>query len=90
MGSPFFTITPASQMVPLEKIFPREAPNPVRVRRAHALMAAAARGTGPKRQPITVNATRDGCYRVVDGNSTFHALLELGVPEAVVEIHCIP
>jgi hypothetical protein len=86
MDSPFFAITPTSRVLPLARIFPREPPDPVRIRRALALMAAAARGAHPKRQPLSVITTDDGCYQIVAGNSTFHALLELGEQEAVVEI----
>jgi hypothetical protein len=50
-------------------------------------MAAAACGAQPKRLPLTVISRGDGCYQVVDGNSTFHALLELGEHEAIVEIN---
>ena len=87
--NPFFTFTPTSRLVSLARIFPREAPDPVRVRRAHALMTAAAQGAIPKRQPLSVMARGDGCYQIVEGNSTFHALLEIGVEEAVVEINLI-
>ena len=86
MDSPFFIITPASWVLPLAKILPREAPDPDRVRRARALMSKAAHGTHPKRPPITVRRLGLEHYKIVDGNSTFHALLELGESEAIVEI----
>ena len=86
MDSPFFIITPTSLVLPLASIIPREPPDPARVRRALTLMTAAACGAHPKRQPVTVIFQGDGRYQIVDGNSTFHALLELGEQEAVVEI----
>ena len=84
--SPFFVITLASCVLPLAQILPREAPDPVRVRRARALMQDAAHGAHPKRPPITVRRLGIDGYMIVDGNSTFHALLELGESEAIVEI----
>ncbi len=86
MENPFFIITPASCVLPLNKIVPRETPDPARVRRAHALMQDAAHEVHPKRPPITVTRLSIDCYKIVDGNSTFQALLELGESEAVVEI----
>lgn len=86
MENPFVAITPSCRMVPVVKIFPRETPDPMRVQRALVLMAAAAQGVGPKRQPLAVTNREDGCYQIIDGNSTWHALLELGEREAVVEI----
>jgi hypothetical protein len=86
MISPFFIVTPTSRLVPLAKIFPREAPDPTRVRRAHALMSAAAQGAIPKRHPLAVMPRGDNCYQIVEGNSTYHALIELGEQAAVVEL----
>ena len=86
MDNPFFIMTPCSCVLSLAQILPREAPDPDRVRRAHALMKEAARGVQPKRPPITVRRLGINCYKIIDGNSTFHALLELGEREAVVEI----
>ena len=86
MDSPFFNLTPTSRMLPLARILPREAPDPIRVSRALARMTAAARGTHPKRQPLSAISRGGGRYQLVDGNSTYHALLELGEREAVVEI----
>jgi hypothetical protein len=86
VDSPFFIITPASCVLPLAQIFPREAPDPARVRRALALMHDAARGVHPRRPPIKVVRLGLERYQIVDGNSTYHALLELGRSEAIVEI----
>jgi hypothetical protein len=86
VDSPFFIITPASCVLPLAQILPREAPDPARVRRALALMHAAAHGVHPRRPPITVKRLGIDCYKIVDGNSTFYALLELGESEAIVRI----
>jgi hypothetical protein len=49
-------------------------------------MTAAARGAHPRRPPLSVISRGDGCYQIVDGNSTFHALLEIGERDAIVEI----
>jgi hypothetical protein len=87
MANPYFINTPGSCVLPLARLLPREAPDPARVRRARALMdAAAALGTNPKRHPLSVTPCGNDCYRVVDGNSTFHALLEIRECDAVVEI----
>jgi hypothetical protein len=86
MANPFFISTPGSCVLPLAHIRPREGPDPARVRNARALMDAAALGTHPKRRPLSVTPCGNDCYRVVDGNSTFHALLEIGESDAIVEI----
>jgi hypothetical protein len=86
MVNPFFISTPGSCVLPLAHIRPREAPDPARVLRARALMDAAALGTHPKRRPMSVTPCGNDCYLVVDGNSTFHALLAMGEHEAIVEI----
>jgi hypothetical protein len=42
---------------------------------------------GDKRhEPIGVLDLGNGKFKVVDGNTTFHALLELGETEAVAEV----
>ncbi len=84
--SPYFKTTATSVVMPLAHLVRREAPDPGRLKNAHERMAAARRGTFEKRKPIGVAALDDGTFRVVDGNTTFHALLELGETEAVVEV----
>ena len=64
----------------------RETPNPERVRRALDLMMDAKAGIIEKRAPLKVVPMENGGYRVVDGNSTLHALRELREMIAVVTI----
>jgi hypothetical protein len=84
--NPYFKQTATSVVMPLAHLIRREAPDPQRLKNAHERMAAARRGTFAKRKPIGVVDLGDGTFRVVDGNTTFHALLELGESEAVVEV----
>jgi len=86
MENPYFKITRASVIVPLECVVERESPEPERLERARILMEKARDGEGPKRLPIKVVAQGDGTYRVVDGNTTLHVLRELGESMAVVEL----
>lgn len=85
-GSPFFKDTFTSQVVSLDKLVPREEPNPDRVKRAHAKMSAAKAGTGEKRAPVKVFDMGNGKFKVLDGNTTLQALKELGEAEVVVEV----
>jgi hypothetical protein len=72
--------------MPLSHLIPREAADPQRLKNARLRMAAAKAGTFAKRKPIGVLDFGNGKFKVVDGNTTFHALLELGETEAVVEV----
>ena len=85
--SPYFAYTPDSLTVPLADIVARETPDPVRVKRAHQLLVDAKAGKGEKREPIEVMKMENGKYRVIDGNSTLHALKELQETTAVVKIN---
>lgn len=84
--SPYFKTTATSVVMPLAHLIRREAPDPERLKNAHERMAAARQGMFAKRKPIGVVDLGDGTFRVVDGNTTFHALLALGETEAVVEV----
>ena len=84
--NPYFKTTATSGVMPLALLVRREAPDPERLKNAHGRMAAARRGTLEKRKPFGVVDLGDGTFRVVDGNTTFHALLEMGETEAVVEV----
>jgi hypothetical protein len=84
--NPYFKITATSVMMPLSNLVAREAPDPQRLKNAHGRMAAARQGSFEKRKPIGVVDMGSGKFKVVDGNTTFHALLELGETEAVVEV----
>jgi hypothetical protein len=84
--SPYFKTTAFSIVMPLALLVRREAPDPERLKNAHERMTAARQGTFPKRKPIGVVGLGDGTFRVVDGNTTFHALLEMGETAAVVEV----
>ncbi len=84
--SPYFKTTATSVVMPLAHLVRREAPDPERLKNAHERMAGARQGTFEKRKPIGVVDLGNGTFRVVEGNTTFHALLELGETEAVVEV----
>lgn len=85
-NSPYFKDTFSSVSVKLSDLVAREAPDPERLKTAHARMKAAKDGVFEKRKPIYVFQMGNGKYKILDGNTTFHALLELGETEAVVEI----
>ena len=87
VDSPYFMNTPESVAVPLAEIVCRETPDPERVKRAQQLMMDAKAGKGEKRKPIEVMKMENGKYRVIDGNSTLHALKELQETTAVVKIN---
>ena len=84
--SPYFVNTPDSVAIPLSNIVARETPEPKRVTRALQLMMDAKAGKRDKRKPIEVVKTENGKYRVIDGNSTLHALRELQEISAIVKI----
>jgi hypothetical protein len=84
--SPYFKDTFSSVTMKLSDMIPRELPDPERLKKAHALMAAAKKGMFEKRKPIYVADMGNGKYKVLDGNTTLHALLELGETDAVVEV----
>ena len=84
--SPYFVNTPDSVAIPLSNIVARETPGPERVTRALQLMMDAKAGKRDKRKPIEVVKMENGKYRVIDGNSTLHALRELQEISAIVKI----
>jgi len=84
--SPYFEVTDASMVIPLDRVIEREPADPERLERARVLMEKAREGQGPKRLPIKVVEQGDGTYRVLDGNTTLHVLRELGETKAVVEL----
>jgi hypothetical protein len=79
-GAQYFDKAPDSEVMPIEAITPRETPNMGRVRRAKELMAQSLEGAAPKRPPILL----DQNGKVIDGNSTLHALKEMGMKDAEV------
>ena len=85
-NSPYFKDTFSSVSIKLSDLVAREAPDPERLKTAHARMKAAKDGAFEKRKPIYVFQMGNGKYKVLDGNTTLHALMELGETEAVVEI----
>ncbi len=86
INSPYFKETSTSIVVPLAALEPSVPPVPEQLKNAHRLMQAAKAGTFEKRKPIGVAELGNGHFKVLDGNTTFHALLELGETEAVVEV----
>ena len=85
-SSAYLKSTDTSIIIPMEKLVGREAPDPKRMEHAHEYMKGAKEGTGEKRKPISVMAMGNGKYKILDGNTTFHALQELGEGKAIVEI----
>ncbi|MFH1984760.1 MAG: hypothetical protein ABIL58_23210 [Pseudomonadota bacterium] len=85
-NSPYFKDTFRSVVMKLSDLVPREAADPERLKTAHGRMAAAKDGMGEKRKPISVFEMGNGKFKVLDGNTTLRALMDLGETEAVVEI----
>ncbi len=85
-NSPYFKDTFTSVTMKIADMVPRGAVDPERLKTAHARMRAAKAGVLDKRKPIYVFEMGNGKYKVLDGNTTLHALLELGETEAVVEV----
>ena len=78
----YFDVTEDAIDVPLADIRPR---NPItstedqaKLVRGREKMALAKEGKTPKRAPISVYKRADGQMVVVDGNTTYHALQEMG------------
>lgn len=84
--SDYFIQSSGSRICPLSEIRPREPAYPERLARALEKMALARSGIIPKRLPIRVISVSGGGYRVVEGNTTYHALVALGEPNGVVEM----
>ncbi|WP_028324358.1 hypothetical protein [Desulfatirhabdium butyrativorans] len=82
----YFIQTSGSRICPVGNILPREAADPARLARALEKMALARSGIIPKRLPIRVVSVSNGGYRVVDGNTTYHALVALGETNGLVEM----
>lgn len=82
----YFIQTERSKTLPLSQIQPREAVDPVRLERALERMALAKSGILPKRIPIRIRWDASGTYRVIDGNTTYHALVQLGEDAGLVEV----
>lgn len=80
--SPYFKESDRAETVPLKDIQAREPLSTPEQKKSleHAkkLMADAVAGKGEKRDPISVYEREDGVTVVVDGNTTYHALQELG------------
>jgi len=85
-NSPFFKDTFSSVTISIDQLVPREAADPERVKHAQEYMTAAKAGTGDKRAPVRVIDMGNGKFKVLDGNTTFQALKDLGETEVVVEI----
>jgi hypothetical protein len=87
LDSPYFVHTPGSVALSLAEIEAREPPDPQRVSRARQLMMDAKAGKREKRQPIEVMRMESGKYRVIDGNSTLQALMDLEETTVIVKIN---
>lgn len=81
----YFIQTERSRLLQLSRIQPREAVDPVRLDRALEKMALAKSGILPKRLPLRIRRDASGTYRVIDGNTTYHALVQLGEVVGLVE-----
>ncbi len=82
----YFLQTEKSRILPLSEIQAREPADPDRLERALEKMAMAKSGIRPKRLPMRVLRQSSGKYRVIDGNTTYHALIVLGERAVVVEL----
>lgn len=81
----YFIRTAECRICRLCDIRPREPVEPARLQRALEKMALARSGSIPKRLPIRITGGSDGCCRVIDGNTTYHALVVLGETDGLVE-----
>lgn len=88
--NPFFQNRNNSRVVPLDRLVPREPADPDRVIRALDLMRQAAAGLREKRAPLMVIPIGNGLFRISDGNTTYHALQQIGATEAVVSCILTP
>lgn len=84
-NSPYFRDTYGSVTVPLASLVARGPAAPSSVKVALERMKAAQGGQMEKRKPIAVLDMGNGSYKVLDGNATLHALMELGETEVIVE-----
>ena len=76
----YFTRPPEGYIdVAIDKLVPTRARTDG-IRNARRHMAAAYTGEGPKRSPVDVRRRVDGCFDIVDGNSTFAVALADGWP----------
>jgi hypothetical protein len=86
----YFNTENATDTVPLNKLVSSKTPQE-NIRggtNATKFMAQASNGEIPKRNPITVTPTKDGNYKILDGNGTFTAAQAAGwkdLPVNVVE-----
>src|SRR4051794_18015739 len=83
----YFDLKPQTQLVPLQAIRPAKPLTAHRtsIQRAEARMREAARGTRPRRAPLTVRPEGDG-FVVLDGNATFGVAVDSGWPDVPVDV----
>jgi hypothetical protein len=79
---PYFRGLEEALIVPIERTRRLHDDPPDKIRSAAELMAAAAAGQHPKREPLTARAELDGTYTVLDGKAT-HTNLEIMGIDAV-------
>ena len=88
--SPYFDVSEDAVEVPLADIKPRnvisQAEDIEKLARGKEKMAMAKEGKGQKRAPISVYKREDGTLVVLDGNTTYHALKDMGEVSAPVVI----
>ncbi|MEW6260395.1 MAG: hypothetical protein AB1547_10895 [Thermodesulfobacteriota bacterium] len=82
----YFLQTTTSRILSLSEIQAREPVDPDRLKRALEKMVLAKLGILPRRLPMRVVRDSSGKYRVIDGNTTYHALIALGEKTGVVEL----
>ncbi|MCZ7940565.1 hypothetical protein [Agrobacterium salinitolerans] len=67
--SKYFDLVDGYEVIPLDKLVSSRA-RAKGIRNANSFMAAAAAGTMPKRQPISISPLEGDLFKVDDGNST--------------------
>lgn len=82
----YFLQTAKSRILSLSEIQAREPADPDRLERALEKMALAKSGILSRRLPMRVVLDSSGKYRVIEGNTTYHALVALGERAGVVEV----
>ena len=66
----YFVIDADTRSLPLDRLVATRM-RPEGVANAAIYMLAASKGETPRRAPLDVEPTGDGCWRILDGNSTF-------------------
>lgn len=84
----YFNTEKTQATIPLDKLksSKTETENAPSGANAQKIMARAANGEVPKRDPIKVTPMADGTYKIVDGNATYTAAKQVGWKDLPVQI----